>query len=159
MNQTQIRQVIRDVLQDVDLWSEDAEELVFLTGLVESKYEYLKQIQGPARSFFQIEPNTAKDIYSNFLVYRPTLMANITKACQVDTVNLTGGEMGKLLTHNIALAIIFCRLQYRRVSAPIPHSVGKMALYWKKYYNTELGAGTVEKFTDSELARKDRKHV
>ena len=31
-------------------------ELVYNTGLVESKYVYLKQIKGPARGVFQCEP-------------------------------------------------------------------------------------------------------
>lgn len=39
-----------------------------------------------------------------------------------------------------------CRLLYRRIKEPLPHErdVLGMARYWKRYYNTSLGKGSVE---------------
>ena len=71
MNHKQIRELIRDTLKKLDMWSEQAEELVFLTGLVESGYRYISQIgSGIARSFWQVESATAKDSIDNYLSFR-----------------------------------------------------------------------------------------
>ena len=47
--------------------SKDAVSLVWATGLVESNYKYIRQIRGPARGFFQIEPQTAASAVENYL--------------------------------------------------------------------------------------------
>jgi hypothetical protein len=56
---------------------------------------------------------------------------------------------------NDHLGVLFAREHYRRVPAPIPVSmnglasanqIGQLAKYWKNYYNTSLGSGTVEQF-------------
>ena len=41
-----------------------------------------------------------------------------------------------------------CRVHYYRVSEALPeeNDIEGMARYWKKYYNTPLGAGTEEEF-------------
>ena len=53
-----MRGIINDVLQKLgDKYADPkALDLVYNTGLVESKYVYLKQIKGPAVGFAQIEP-------------------------------------------------------------------------------------------------------
>ena len=62
MNHKQIRDLIKDTLQKIGMWSQESEELVFLTGMVESGYDYIYQIgSGIARSFWQVESATAKD--------------------------------------------------------------------------------------------------
>ncbi len=47
-------------------------------------------------------------------------------------------------------ATAMCRIHYLRVKEPLPdiHPV-TMGSYWKKYYNTELGKGTVEEFVEN----------
>jgi len=42
------------------------------------------------------------------------------------------------------LACLMARLHYLRIPKPIPDSISDQAKYWKKYYNTSLGKGTVE---------------
>ena len=44
------------------------------------------------------------------------------------------------------LAVMFCRLHYLRVNQPIPETICEQAAYWKQYYNTKYGAGTVDKY-------------
>lgn len=50
------------------------------------------------------------------------------------------------LEHNPLLGMIFCRLRYLTVSAPIPSDLKGRALYWKKHYNSyhPNAAGTPE---------------
>ncbi len=43
-------------------------------------------------------------------------------------------------------AAAMARVRYLRVKEAIPKDPRDIAAYWKQYYNTPLGAGTVEKF-------------
>ena len=55
--------------------SEDAVNLVLATGIVESRYEYVRQMgDGPARSFWQVEPATAVDNLMHYLKHRNWLI-------------------------------------------------------------------------------------
>lgn len=44
------------------------------------------------------------------------------------------------------LQAILCRMYYLGVKEAIPATLEGRASYWKKYYNSELGAGTPEKY-------------
>lgn len=50
------------------------------------------------------------------------------------------------LRYNPLLALIFTRIAYRKIPEEIPTTVKERAAYWKKYYNTKAGKGTVEKY-------------
>jgi len=41
---------------------------------------------------------------------------------------------------------VACRLHYWRVPRSIPKTLDEQAAYWKNWYNTAKGAGTVEHF-------------
>ncbi len=160
MNQSQIKSVIEDVLHRLGYHSDSAVELVYLTGLIESNYDYLKQLgNGPAKSFFQIEPATCYDIIENYVSYRKSLARSIAETAMINPlwIDYSKEELGYLLETNIAFAICMCRVHYRRVPKALPRLGDKLgyANYWKVYYNTELGKGTVEKFLDAESRRKD----
>ena len=47
------------------------------------------------------------------------------------------------------LAFIIMRLHYRLIPEAVPDTVEGRAAYWKKYYNTELGKGTVEEYIEN----------
>ena len=84
--QKQIRQMISTILKKMEMYSEEAENLVFGTGLIESNYDYLRQWNnGVARSWWQIEPGMtgAKDTLENYLKYRQRLMWNCVDIAQV----------------------------------------------------------------------------
>ena len=133
--------VVRPTLEHMNMWSPASENLVLATGIHESALCYLKQIGGgPALGVYQMEPATHKDIWLNFLKFRPELSKII-----VDLFHYTEAE--SMIAH-LGYATAMCRLQYYRVPLALPESndaVG-MAEYWKKYYNTHLGAGTIEGF-------------
>lgn len=46
------------------------------------------------------------------------------------------------------LSLIFCRLRYRTVTAPIPASHEERAKYWKDHYNTDAGKGSPEEYLE-----------
>ena len=160
MNHPQIRYLIQEKLKAVGLWSPPAEELVYLTGLTESGYDYIRQLgDGPAVSFFQVEPATAHDICVNYLKYRGNRRKNFCKATKLpeDAVMTSYKQYwADLLWYNIAAGILFCRLKYYRVPEPIPEDLEGMAAYWKEHYNTVGGKGSVKHFLESAKRREDR---
>ena len=133
--------------------SEDAVNLVIATCIVESSYEYLRQMgDGPSRSFGQVEAATAVDNLAHYLKHRPKLMSKCAEVSLVDLKHWQDFEENKweeILEKNIAAGIVHCRLKYWRVPKKMPNTIEGMANYWKKYYNTEQGKGNPEHFIDA----------
>jgi hypothetical protein len=50
------------------------------------------------------------------------------------------------LRYDSFLSLLFCRLFYKLVPAKIPDTMEVRAAYWKQYYNTKFGKGTVEHY-------------
>ena len=137
-----VKEIAEEVLYKLDAYSDDALTLVMRTGMAESGYRALRQMgDGPAIGFFQVELDTAQDTLDNYVAYRQKLKDKL--------VGLgLGNDLEFSLLSNIALQVAFCRLKYRRDKDPIPSwdNLEAQAKYWKKVYNTELGAGTVDHF-------------
>ncbi|WP_425404641.1 hypothetical protein [Hwanghaeella sp.] len=137
------RLVVRPALKTLDLWSPAAERLVLGTALVESNLDYIEQIGGgPALGFFQMEPDTANDIWRNYLAYRPDLLAKVM-VLSVSDIDRTAQLAG-----NAYFGAALCRVHYFRVPAALPavNDSAGLAAYWKQHYNTAKGAGTPAKF-------------
>ena len=104
----QMRGLIEDVCSKMgDKYaSEDAVNLVLATGIVESRYEYIRQMgDGPARSFFQVEAATAVDNLAHYLKHRTKLMAKCAEASLVDIKhwqNFDEKKWEEILEKNIA---------------------------------------------------------
>ena len=144
INQNQIRKlVIVPALDAIGMGGEDAVELVFNTGLVESHYKYISQVGGPALSFWQVEPSTAYDHYENYLGYRAELSQRIENATGCNESDIEWN-----LTTNLAFDCIMARIKYRRSPLPLPKfdDIEGQAFIWKKVYNTPEGKGTEQKF-------------
>jgi hypothetical protein len=47
------------------------------------------------------------------------------------------------LAYSPLLAMVFCRLRYMTVTAPIPKTRTERASYWKVHYNSSEGKGTI----------------
>ena len=67
LNEPQVKDLIKRVMESMDLYSPEALDLVYKTGKVESGYKYIRQIKGPARGLFQCESWVAVDICKNYL--------------------------------------------------------------------------------------------
>lgn len=155
VNADQLRELIQDTLRALEPeipYSEAAVELLMLTAAVESNLgEYIKQVRGPARGIFQMEPRTAHCIHTNWLVYKQDLLQKVNQfANRMDPDLQARGDL--------VWQIVWARLHYRRVPKPLPEirfmrgerkltnrSVQDLAKYWKEHFNTYLGKGTVHK--------------
>ena len=149
MNSGQLRGLIRETLQEVDLYSKSAEELLMLTAAVESNLgEYIEQTKGPALGIFQMEPLTHNDIMDRWLSQAPkAIREKVEKFLAKYVGDIERHEDELTLQYNLKYAILLARLKYYTVKAPLPphHDKHALASYYKKYYNTPLGKGTVSK--------------
>ena len=154
MNHQQIQTLIKTTLQGMGskFANQKAIDLVYHTGYVESRYEYIKQLgSGPARSFWQVEPGMtgALDNVVSYLRYRPKLAhkcAEVTCIHVDHWLNGTEDEWDRILTSSISSGIVHCRLKYWRSPLPLPSNSDESARIWKQAYNTALGSGTESKF-------------
>lgn len=137
--------VIRPTLNAIGLWSLAAENLLLATCAHESLLGcFLKQRGGPALGIYQIEPATHRDVWQNYLNYRPALATKINTTTK-DYVSYPNDN--ELIT-NLAYTTAIARAIYYRASAPLPLAcdIAAQALYWKKHYNTADGKGRTEDF-------------
>lgn len=138
--------VIRPALQRLGMWTQAAENLVFGTGLVESRYDYLDQATpgpGPAYGYWQMEKLTHDDLWATYLPGQPSALRDALR-------EMSGERFGSIpsvetLHWNLLYGAAMCRLRYKRVSAALPdgNDAAAMAAYWKQWYNTPLGAGSI----------------
>ncbi|MCJ9430169.1 hypothetical protein [Kordiimonas marina] len=141
-----LEDTIITTLKDMGMWSAEAEKLLMMTAAHESgglKYD-VQMGGGPARSYYQIEPNTLQDLYDNYLAYRPELQAKLDKYMPPGNPPLDEALL------DVTYATAAARLIYYRKPASIPavDDEDGLANYWKQYWNTAQGAGTVEQFLD-----------
>ncbi len=142
MNKITLKNLISSVIKEIGMYSEDAVNLLMGTAAQESHLgKYRKQIGGgPALGIFQMEPSTFNDIVSNYLRYKPELVAKIERVARVSRFKAEDIE------NNDLLAICMARVHYLRVKKAIPDNLEGWATYWKRYYNTPLGKGKEEEF-------------
>ena len=142
-----IGKIAEHVLKGLEMYSQDAFDLVMRTGMQESKFKHLEQLgDGPALGFFQVELGMtgAEDAWYNYLVYREKLRLKF------DLLHIPLGPWEAFtIMSNIALQVALCRFKYRRDPAPIPSTIEGQAEIWKRVYNTHLGAGKPEEFVAS----------
>jgi hypothetical protein len=144
-------EIIRPVLKHLDPvipYSMAAENLLMGTCAQESRMgQWLVQLDhGPAKGIFQMETNTENDIWYNYIKYRNDLSREVSELCA-----LPKGDRDPLIDEmsgNLYYAAAMCRVHYYRVPMALPDAdnVEELAHYWKLYYNTPEGKGTVEEF-------------
>lgn len=78
---------------------------------------------------------------------RQSVKEKIKQAFGIDIDRVTIQE----LQHSPLLSVIFARLYYMLIPKPIPDNIVGRAEYWKKYYNTYAGSGTVEHYLSANL--------
>lgn len=129
--------MISDPLQAIGLGTDQGINQVFYTGYVESKYETVYQMHGPAKSFFQIESPThltVKNKLTNGL--NGGLCERVLHYCSLK--ELPPDEM---LIIDQRYAAIICRLIYYFNPAPLPKTKDAMQIAnaHKLIYNTKYG--------------------
>lgn len=141
MNAEHLRiHVIRPVLAVLGgRTDQSVEDLLLGTAAQESHLgEYLVQIRGPAKGIFQIEPHTHDSVWTNYLAFRPELAERV-ESFATDNRDLD-------LIGNIPYQVAIARCIYFPVKERIPDTREGQAGYWKAYYNTRAGKGTVEEY-------------
>jgi hypothetical protein len=139
-----VQQIITPTLAALGLDSPAAEQLLLGTALQESGLRNIQQIGGgPALGYFQMEPHTHDDIWTNFLAYKSALAAKVQALLPAGTAH--GASQ---LIPCQAYACAMARILYYRVSAPLPPAddLNAQAAYYKKYYNTPGGAATPQEY-------------
>tara|TARA_R110002051_G_scaffold303437_1_gene372297 strand:+ start:494 stop:991 length:498 start_codon:yes stop_codon:yes gene_type:complete len=128
--------------------SKNAQMLLLATAAIESKCGYyIKQINGPALGIWQMEPNTHDDIWENCDAIngsrKPAFIGNIAFA--LSPMGKCGDEA---LMCSPMYACLMARLKYSMDKEPLPphNEIFEIYRYYKRIYNTPLGASTFEKF-------------
>jgi hypothetical protein len=125
---------------------EAATELLMGTAMQESHLEYIHQLgAGPALGPFQMEPATHNDLWANYIGFHADYSRIVA--------GLAASGMDRLaqLEGNLYYAAAMCRMHYMRVPEPLPAAgnLGAQAAYYKKWYNTPLGAATVDEYINN----------
>lgn len=143
LNITQFRElIVKSSLNDLLLYSEDAEELLVFTCAAESSGgTYLQQVNGPALGIYQLEPMTYNDIWYNFIMLEHRLATKFFNNFNVNRI-----PCESRLIYDLRFATALCRIFYLRIQEKLPPASDVNAIwdYYKKYYNTNEGQAEKE---------------
>ncbi len=152
MNPQQLHDyIIKPTLQYMggNYYSKESAFLLLCTAAIESNCgEYIKQINGPALGIWQMEPATHNDIWDHSDAFNCNLF--IDKMNSLQSSVLDGDDDLALLP---MYACAMARLKYSMDPNPLPKLTGVTSTdlnsfynYYKRVYNTELGASTYDKW-------------
>jgi hypothetical protein len=139
-----IRKIVIDALDSLKLFTNPADvELLMGTWAIESNGgQYTHQLgNGPAHGLWQVERTTFIDVLTrckrkHYAILQGAIDGRTPEDCFED-----------LITNHTFCAQV-ARLKYYLCPGFIPPTLQGQAEYWKKYYNTVFGAGTVEKYIE-----------
>ena len=163
MNAQQLHDyIIKPTLQYMgsNYYSKESAFLLLCTAAIESNCgEYIKQINGPALGVWQMEPATHDDIWKN--------CDALSKSLFIERINKLGlgcfyhEDEDCDLFLSAAYACAMARLKYSMDPHSLPKLTGVGQVdsrnfydYYKRVYNTELGASTFAKWSAALYANK-----
>lgn len=124
--------------------SKDANFLSLCTAAIESNCGYyIKQVGGPALGIWQMEPATEHDIHKNCDAYHNSFKDRID-----DLIVKIYADSDIDLITSPTYACAMARLKYSMDPKPLPdhNDIKAVYDYYKRIYNTPLGASTYGKF-------------
>jgi hypothetical protein len=132
----QLRTLIKEELNKLNPQLVNGTELLMFTAAAEThcgtwlwQHTNLDEIpDNLAYGIFQMEALAYRDACNYILRYKPNYIVPPRK---------------RLIT-DLQLAIWTARCYYLRFAEPIPKDEEGLARYWKKYWNTEKGKGTID---------------
>lgn len=128
-------------------YTEDARNLLVMVAAHESKLgTYLYQLDGgPALGVYQHEPETIKDLYREFISKNRTLDFAVSKFTPSRS-SLSSDNPFEIVATDLRYATVLARAHFQRFKEPIPSTPYDLAVYAKKYWNTEAGAASVDDY-------------
>jgi len=138
--------IIKPSLLALNMYSDSALNLMLGTYAVESDFcSFPTQINGPALSWLGIERETHDFITLKYLSTRYTIRNNLITFC-----NLPALPSFEYVLVNAHYSCMISRLKYymNKEELPNPNDIEGLAHYWKKYYNSVNGKGTVDVFLE-----------
>lgn len=133
------REIIQPTLSVLDMDSLAAERLMLGTAVHESNgLRYVRQLNGPALSFFQIEPATARDIINRYL-QAPTRRKLLDRFRTSFEFEPRYHSIENRLICDMRFACAVARIKYWMSPEPLPpaDNLDAMAVYWGKWYQTQ----------------------
>ena len=131
--------------------SKNAQMLLLATAAIESDCGYyIKQVNGPALGIWQMEPATHNDIWAECDALYSDLgqrLAELSvKGLYVKEKGIHDGADD--LINSPVYACAMARLKYSMDKGPLPDhkEIFEIYRYYKRIYNTPLGASAFEKF-------------
>lgn len=125
--------------------SDEAVELVMGTGYYESRFEAIRQYarrggaRGPARGMWQVEhPRTHQSLWK--------WLERRGYHDWVQAITGIGDMDGEALMADLRYGSLMCRVKYRTIRSPLPTTFRGMGEYYKRWYNTSAGSGTISGF-------------
>jgi hypothetical protein len=143
-NPTQLFEVVEVVCRALGSVGGLASELLLETAAQETNFgQYLDPTpRGAGRGVFQCDFIAFQDVQQR------------AKAADVKMVSRVFGFDLTRISHECLdlsplAAAVFARLHYKLVRDAIPQTLDGRAAYWKRFYNTFAGKGTVDKYLAS----------
>jgi hypothetical protein len=141
MFKNQLKELIEQTLREIRRHSTEAVDLLMGTAAQESYLaEYIRQVRGPALGLMQMEPRTFEDHYIWLSIHNAEMMFDIIDACNIAEFK------PESMVYNLKFSICMARVHYLRRPEALPKDLANQAAYWKRYYNTYLGAGTIDEY-------------
>jgi len=121
-------------------YSMNAELLILGTAAQETLLGKLVQKKARALDLYQMTEKTEKDIWKNYMPHHPEISKKVHFLLHLDQ-NYYAAAMVRVHYWRNAEHVLQPRYDIYDDS-----TIDEMAHVWKRYYNTELGKGTVEQF-------------
>lgn len=144
------------------LYAERVSRLLFGTAAQESEFVERRQhgrdgrpLPGDIGAFglWQVEIATSVEDSLDALCARPAMLERVKAWLPADCREVLETRNARFIAWFMTvasgdpLAVLFARLHYLfRTKDPIPQTVEDQAAYWKRWYNTIAGAGTVDEY-------------
>ena len=141
--------IIQPALNDLGIYSENAEELLVATCCQESLLgSYVRQVHGPAYGIYMCEKDTYLDIWNNYISNNTVLKEKILKSN-----NYSAPPSFDHLIFNLKYATQIARIFYSRIKVPLPakNDLEGIWNYYKVHYNTVGGKATESEFMNNYL--------
>lgn len=141
---------MRPILLEAKMWSLEAEKLMMMTAAMESQFLYVRQLEnGPARGFFQMEPDTFEDLLKR-LENNPMRLRHLEHHIRHRPSKIC-------LERDITVMVLSCRYLYAEVPERLPAERDDEGMwnYYKKYWNSHIGDTTREEFFAAWAAHGD----